>query len=144
MPFSTLDKTIPRLPNNYPSKPKTIGEYLLKVRIDSNLSKKALVKQIGVSSASVVWWEQEKGKPEVRQMKGIIAFLGFYPLPEPTNLTEHIRKYRYVNGLTLEEFGKLLAVDGVTVWTWENRKHVQAEDMVPKIQMIINRKEFSH
>ena len=107
------------------------------------MSKKAVAEQIGVSPSTIAMWEEEKSKPEVTQMKNIIAFLGFYPLPEPTTLAEHIRKYRHVNGLSLEEFGILVGVDGTTVWTWENCKYTPLEKTIHKIRDLINHKELS-
>ncbi len=134
MPFSTLDNSISRLPKGYKQTPQTIGEHLLKVRIDRNLSKKVVADQIGVSPSTIAAWEQEKGKPKVRQMKSLIAFLGFYPLPEPTTLGERIRKYRHVHGLILEELGTLLGFDGATVWTWENGTYAPLSETVHKIE----------
>ena len=141
LPFSTLVKAIPRRPKDYPEIPKTLGQHLVKVRIDRHLTKKAVAVEIGVTPASLTAWEKEDHMPEVIQMKNVISFLGFYPLPEPKNLAEQIRKYRNVHGLTLEEFGKLLGVDGATVWTWENEKYIPAENTVQKINDLI--KELS-
>jgi transcriptional regulator with XRE-family HTH domain len=143
LPFSTLDKSISRLPKQYKQTPETIGQHLLKVRIDRNLTKKAVAAQIGVSSSTIGTWEQDKGKPEATHMKGVISFLGYYPLPEPTTLAGRILKYRHVHGLTLEEFGKLLSADGATVWTWENAVYTPFDETIRKIEELINLKELS-
>jgi transcriptional regulator with XRE-family HTH domain len=76
-------------------------------------------------------------------MKKLTVFLGFYPLPEPTTLAGHIRKYRHVRGLTLEEFGECMGMDGATVWTWENEKCVSNKSTARKIEELINPKELS-
>jgi len=114
---------------------------LRKIRIDRHLTKKAVAAEIGVTHATLTAWEKDCHMPEVIQMKNVIAFLGFYPLPEAKTLPEQIRKYRNVDGLTLEEFGKLLLVDGATVWTWENEKYTPAENTVRKIVYLL--KELS-
>ncbi len=101
------------------------------------MTKVAVAKQIGVTSSTIAMWEQDKGKPEITQMKGIITFLGFYPLPEPTTLAGKMQKYRSIQGLTLEEFGELLGVDGATVWTWEKERYTPSEKMVQKVKNII-------
>jgi DNA-binding XRE family transcriptional regulator len=131
-----------RTSKEYPANPETIGQHLLKVRIDRKLSRMAVAVEIGVNPTTIAMWERKKAMPEVMQMKGIIAFLGYDPLPEPMTLAERIRKYRNVNGLTLEEFGKLLSVDGATVWTWENERYVPLAETKGKIQDLINQKSL--
>jgi len=103
----------------------------------------AVAKQIGVAISTFTAWEQDKFIPEATHMKGIIAFFGYYPFPEPVTLPERIRKYRNVHGLTLEQFGDLLDVSEATVWTWENEKYTPAEITVRKINDLINHKELS-
>jgi len=143
LPFSTHAANIKRRSKQpYPANPTTIGEHLLKVRIDRELTKVAVANEIGVTSSTIGLWEQGKGNPEVTQMKGIIAFLGYYPLPEPVTLGDQVRKYRCIRGLTLEEFGTLLGVSMATVSTWECGRYMPAETTVQKITDLINQKEL--
>lgn len=123
MPFSVVDATVSRLPKNYTSNPKTIGQHLLKLRIDLKLTQGAAAKRIGVSQTTIGQWERDLATPDVAHMKNVIDFIGYYPFDEPSTLAERIKKYRYISGLSLEEFGELVDADGATVWTWENERY---------------------
>lgn len=92
---------------------------------------------MGISPSTIELWETNRSTPDVRSMKKIIEFIGCYPLAEPTTLSERIRKYRYVHGLSLEEFGQLLGVDGSTVWSWENGKYMPLLETIKIIQKVI-------
>ena len=140
LPFSTLDKTHSRRAKAYPKEPITIGEHLLKRRIDLKLTKVAVAKQIGVSPSMIACWEDGLCKPEAANMKNVIDFIGYYPLEEPKNLGEKIKKYRYIHGLNLEEFGQLVNVDGATVWSWENGKYVPLDMTLKKIELMVKAK----
>jgi DNA-binding XRE family transcriptional regulator len=59
LPLSALDVNISRLPQNYTKTPKTIGEHLLKLRIDLKLTKKAIAERIGVTPPTYGQWENE-------------------------------------------------------------------------------------
>ena len=74
-----------------------MGQNLRKVRIDQN----AVAAELGVTLLTFTDWEKVNHNPEVLQMKSVIAFLGFYPLPMPKNLPEQIWKYRQIHRLTL-------------------------------------------
>jgi transcriptional regulator with XRE-family HTH domain len=137
LPFSTLDKTLSRLPKGYPNQPKTIGEHLLKRRIDLKLTKVAVAKHIKVSACMIAVWEKGVCNPEAANMKNVIEFLGYYPLNDPKTLGDRIKKYRYMNGLNLEEFGQMVEADGATVWTWENGKYAPLEGTIKKIEGLI-------
>jgi transcriptional regulator with XRE-family HTH domain len=147
LPFSTIENHVVRKAAKgntgqsrpYPDNPQTLADHLLKVRTDRNLSKKAVADQIGVSPSTIGVWEKGTNKPEVIQMKSVISFLGFYPLPEPANLAGQIRKYRQVHGLTLEELGKLLGVDGATVWTWENGIYSPIRETLNQIENLLGK-----
>jgi len=134
---------VSRLPKGYTQTPTTVGQHLLKVRLDRQMTKTAVARHIGVSTTTIAMWEHGNGNPETTHMKGVICFLGYYPLPEPVTLSEQIRKYRHVHGLTLEGFGNLLDVSEATVWTWENERYTPAKAIVQKITDLINQKELS-
>jgi transcriptional regulator with XRE-family HTH domain len=138
LPFSTLDATVSRLPKNYTKTPKTIGEHLLKLRVDLKLTQKAVAEKIGVSQSTVGQWEKDNATPEISHMKNVIDFIGYYPLEEPNTLAERIQKYRYIHGLSLEEFGALVDADGATVWTWENERYEPLYITRKKIEGLVN------
>ena len=138
MPFSTLDKTLSRLPKDYPDQPQTIGEHIAKRRIDLKLTKVAVAKRIGVSPSIITGWEKGTCNPDVAHMKNVIDFIGYYPLEEPKTFGEQVKKYRYIHGLSLEEFGQLVDADGATVWTWENGKYEPLYKTRERIRVLLN------
>ena len=54
----------------------------------------------------------------------IIFFLGYYPFKASDTFSCMLTKYRYTNGLTYKQVGKLLSVDGSTVASWEAQRTV--------------------
>ena len=134
LPFSTTQNRIVRKVKAYPHNPQTLGEHLLKARLDRKLTKKAAAAKMDISPGTIELWETNRCTPDVRSMKKVIEFIGYYPFDEPKTLSEKIRKHRYVHGLSLQEFGQILGVDGATVWTWENGKYKLLRGTIKKIE----------
>ena len=123
LPFSQLNVSVSRLPKGYTRKPNSIAEHLMKLRFDLKLTQKAVAEQIGVTQAMVCNWERGFCEPGIGHMKNVIDFIGYYPSGEPTTLGERIKKYRFIHGLSLAEFGALVDACEATVWFWENGKN---------------------
>ena len=68
----------------------TIGEHLLKRRIDLKLTKADVAKQIGVSPSTIADWENGTIKPDLAHMKNVIEFIGYYHFDEPKTFGEMI------------------------------------------------------
>ncbi|MFM2224703.1 MAG: hypothetical protein RJA07_905 [Bacteroidota bacterium] len=139
MPFSTLDIRLPILPDNYPISLNTTGKHILKRRLDLKLFQKDVANIIGVTESMVYYWEHNHSEPTAKHMKEVIQFLGYYPFPEPVTIGEKIRKYRYENGLTHNDFGILVGVDATTVGAWEQGTPLKRLLPKSKVEKILNR-----
>jgi transcriptional regulator with XRE-family HTH domain len=66
---------------HYPASPKTLGEHLLKKRIDLSLSRTQLAKLLGsgITPTAMEKWEKNQNWPTEAYRTRIIEFLGFDP-----------------------------------------------------------------
>jgi transcriptional regulator with XRE-family HTH domain len=103
----------------YPDEPKTLGERLLKRRLDLGLRQRDVAKRLGASHQSYENWEMDKHEPEFRFWPGIISFLGYDPSPEPLSFGERIRATRRREGLSQHGLAERLGLDPSTVTAWE-------------------------
>ena len=107
MPFRlSVDRSKP-----YPKHPKTIGEHLLKKRLENGLFQKDVAKSIRVAIYTIIGWEKGSSMPEVRYYPAIFEFLGYDPFPEPKTLGEKIVAWRRRNGITRKALAKQLGID---------------------------------
>jgi len=88
-------------------------------------------------------WEKAEHFPQVKILKKIIDFLGYYPLPEPTTFGGRVRKYRHVHGLRLRDLARMLRVTNLAVMAMENDMDAGDENAVRKMEELINAKEPS-
>ncbi|MEI6575090.1 MAG: helix-turn-helix transcriptional regulator [Bacteroidota bacterium] len=106
---------------NYPANPKTIGEHLRKRRYDLKLTQAQVAKIIGVTEDSITYWENERYFPQIQYYKKIIDFLGYNPFEfEIKTCGDKLKHYRYINGLTQRDLGKLIGIDPSTIAALEN------------------------
>jgi transcriptional regulator with XRE-family HTH domain len=105
--------------NGYPEAPETLGEHLLKRRLDLGLRQKDVAEKLGANPKSYENWEQGKFEPEFRYWPAIIGFLGYNPRPEPESLGERIREARRRQGISQTELAQRLGIDPSTVVAWE-------------------------
>lgn len=99
----------------YPKHPRTIGEHLLKKRLESGLIQKDVAKSIRVAIQTIIGWEKGRSMPEVRYYPAIIAFLGYDPSPTPKTLGEKIVAWRRRNGISRKALAKQLGIDEATL-----------------------------
>jgi transcriptional regulator with XRE-family HTH domain len=66
---------------NYPTAPKTLGEYLRLKRVDLELSQRKLAEMldIGITDTAVEKWEKRQNRSTESHRRRIIEFLGFDP-----------------------------------------------------------------
>ena len=95
----------------YPKQPQTIGEHLLKKRLENGLFQRDVAERIRVAICTVAGWEQGMSTPEVRYFPAIFDFLGYDPCPEPKTLGEKIVAWRRRNGITRKALAKQLGID---------------------------------
>jgi transcriptional regulator with XRE-family HTH domain len=109
-------------PEGYPETPVTIGEHILKRRIDLDLFQREVAEIIGVSEQTVCNWEHGI-EPELRFIPKIIEFLGYIPFECPDNPLDKLRYYKKVNGLSIERLGALMNRDPEQLGDWFRGKH---------------------
>jgi DNA-binding XRE family transcriptional regulator len=94
---------------------------------------KDVAKQLRADEWAYLKWEQDRTKPTVRFIPGIIAFLGYDPFSAPQTLWERIRSKRRQLGLSQERLAKLLGVDEGTLRRWERGEWVPKGDRLERI-----------
>lgn len=67
------------LPKGIPSNPKTIGEYIRKVRLERRLMQKEVAELLGVTTSFIENWEAKKNAPSKRYHSKIGDFLNYVP-----------------------------------------------------------------
>jgi DNA-binding XRE family transcriptional regulator len=110
-------------PQGYPKEINTLGDHIRRRRMDLHLLQKDAAQRIGVDVCTINNWERQRTAPEIRQMSEIIRFLGYDPLPQPTDLKERIMRFRMRQGMTQKELAKWLGIDPATLASWETGRH---------------------
>lgn len=106
--------------SSYPKNPTSIGEHIRKKRIELKLFQKDLADLFGVSEDCITYWENNRSTPQIHYYPVIIKFLAYCPFElDLTTFEGRIKAYRYLNGLSLKHFAKLMEVDPQTVVGWE-------------------------
>jgi len=77
-------------PKDYSQEPQTLGEHLKKRRKELGLLQREAAARMGVSTETVVNWENDKTRPVPAQFRPLIAFLGYDPCPPSRTLAERV------------------------------------------------------
>jgi transcriptional regulator with XRE-family HTH domain len=83
--------------------PVTVGDHIRKRRLELRLLQREAAERIGVTACSVFNWENGVSTPDFRKLPAIIAFLGYNPVPEPTEEAERREWWRRSMGLSQKE-----------------------------------------
>jgi site-specific DNA recombinase len=139
--FPEWSNIVPRaLPKKYPAHPQTIGEQLLKRRLDLKLFQKDVAKQLGVTTDCITLWEKGNTTPQVKHAPKIIQFLGFNPyVVEGQSLGARVKTYRYLNGLSHKKLGKILDMDGGTISRWETGVFIPDGQTQTRLEELLNK-----
>ena len=99
---------------------KTVGEHILKKRLEAGLTQDELAAKFDVDSSTVLKWERGHVKtiPATR-MPALINFLGYNPEIEPDTVGARLRWKRRSLGWTCVEAARRNCVDPSTWETWE-------------------------
>lgn len=140
LPFchSTLTAPRPRSPA-YPRELNTIGDHLRNRRLDLGLLQKEVAQRVGVDTASVTNWENNRSSPSLHSIPRIIRFLGYPPYDTSAQtLGERITTVRRCFGLKREELAERLGVDPTTLRNWEHEKRCPLKKNTEKLDVLFN------
>ena len=138
MPFSKVLLIVRKpLGNKYIKHPRTLGEKIRNRRIELELLQKDLAAIMGISMDSITNWENNYVDPDIKFYPKIISFLGYYPFKHGRTIPALIVKYRFQNGLSQKQFGKMIGVDGSTVGSWEKGEHLPSPTKISKMKALI-------
>lgn len=101
-------------------KPVTLGQHLRQHRDKKKLRQKDAAKILGIGQFTYMTWEKDQKSPFPRYYPGIIAWLGYNPLPEAQTKGEQLRRQRLTLGLTSNQMADRLGVDQGTWLRFEN------------------------
>jgi transcriptional regulator with XRE-family HTH domain len=107
---------------SYPKVLQTVGDHLGKKRLDLKLLQKDVAGILGVNTNTITNWEKNRCQPKLYLIPKIIRFLGYTPFSnnEESTLSEAIKAYRLMHGLSQKKLAKGLGVDPTTLARWEN------------------------
>jgi transcriptional regulator with XRE-family HTH domain len=111
-------------PKAFQKPPQTLGEHLKARRLALELFQEDAARQMGVSAATVLNWEKDKGEPLPAFWPAVLAFLGYDPRPAPQTLGERLTARRHALGWSIEKAAVALDVDPSTFGDWERGKIV--------------------
>lgn len=103
--------------------PVTLGDHLRRRRLELGLYQKDVAIQIGVT-ASTIWNWEHGWTVELRFIPRVIEFLGYNPIPCPSDLLPRLAWYKQVNGLTLEKLGEEMGRDPEQLADWLSDRHM--------------------
>lgn len=122
----------------YPENPVSIGDHIRKKRIELKLHQKDVAKICGVTEDSITNWEKNRSKPKIQFLPHIIKFLGYAPFEvDMTTYQGKLKAYRYKNGLTHAQIGKIFDFNASTIGAWENGKHAPMKNELKKLQQLL-------
>jgi transcriptional regulator with XRE-family HTH domain len=113
---------------NIPENPQTLGEHILRKRLQLRLLQVDVASLIGVSEDSITGWETGRSAPQIHLYPAIITFLDYYPFEkEMSTVSGRIMLIRYSNGWTYEQLAAEFGVNARTVLGWQRKNQVFAE-----------------
>ena len=103
------------------------------------LLQKDVAEKIGVCEDSITYWENNRSEPSVKYYPEIIKFLGYVPFEvDASTMGGQIKLYRYLNGLSQEEFALKLGVNESTVFHYEKNEHKPTKKILNKLHSLVN------
>lgn len=100
--------------------PQTVGEHILKKRLEDGATRKVLASRFQVDEFTVMNWELGRTKTvPVAFMPLVLEYLGYNPEPKPETVGEQLRWKRRSLGWTTAEAALRNSVDQSTWEAWE-------------------------
>jgi transcriptional regulator with XRE-family HTH domain len=128
----------------YPKFLITLGDHLRKRRLDLSLRQKDVSQRLGVSEASIWYWEKNLASPSFGKIPKIIKFLGYVPYDSTGKTFEQqITIARRVLGLSQKELANFLGVDSGTVRRWEKGRGRPKGKLLVKLSSYLEERRSS-
>jgi site-specific DNA recombinase len=125
-----------------PEKLDTVGDHIRRRRILLKLLQRQVGQQFGVDASTIHNWETNLAKPGIKYMPAIIRFLGYNPLPPPSDSwDERLVRCRTALGITQKESARQIGVDQGTLARWERGERVPAGAFATKATAFLNSSE---
>ncbi|MBI2514504.1 MAG: transcriptional regulator [Opitutae bacterium] len=99
-----------------------MGDHLRKRRLELGLQQKDVAKKLGANVTSVLNWERNKRKTELRFLPAIYDFVGYVPEFRAETIAERLVAFRRGRGWSQKQFARALRVDPTTLSRWETGK----------------------
>jgi transcriptional regulator with XRE-family HTH domain len=96
-----------------------------------------VAERIGVDTATVTNWERDHTAPEFRWLPAIVDFLGYDPRPRPATIGQALIRHREGQGISQEQFARMLRVDPGTLARWEREERVPAGDYLERVRALL-------
>ena len=122
---------------SYPFQPKTLGDLLLKSRLDRGLLQKQVAKEIGTSVASIRNWEANRNIISFEFQGRVYDFIGLCPYDASLPLGARVRERREYLGYSIKTVAKMLGCDPCTVAYWERGDHKPTKWSLAKIRSFL-------
>ena len=103
----------------YPSELKTIGDHILKRRLEMGATQREVALLICCDPISIYHWEKNQNQPYVRHYPAIIKFLGYNPLNPGKTIGSKILYCRMTRGFSRRKLAKEMGIDEGTLARWE-------------------------
>ncbi|MBI2730342.1 MAG: helix-turn-helix domain-containing protein [Sphingobacteriales bacterium] len=101
---------------------------------------KDVISILNINRETLRSWEVGAYEPMPYHYPAIIKFLCYLPISfETDSLGGRIKKYRYLNGLSQEQFALLLNTDKCTVSFWEKNKRLPLKKMINRVSTFIDK-----
>ena len=102
------------------------------------LLQKDVARIINVTEDCITLWEKNYSVPQIKYFPRIIKFLGYSPIEfDETTLSGQLKAYRWRHGLSSKNLGKLLKVDGSTIFAWENETSIPKQEHLLKLELLL-------
>lgn len=138
LPFNDLQTKVRKPLEGYRDTPITLGDKIRNRRLELQLFQKETAPLIGVTESGLVYWERNIYQPQVHLYPKVIEFLGYFPFEIDTStLGGKLNEYRFRNGLSQKNLGKLLGVDGTTICDWERGITKPKGEYLNKLQELL-------
>ncbi|HZV43097.1 MAG TPA: helix-turn-helix transcriptional regulator [Saprospiraceae bacterium] len=122
----------------YPRQIVTLGDHLRVARLDRGLMQSEVAKILKVTTNTVTGWELNWYSPQVRMVKRITQFLGYFPsMGKPESLGERLRQARQILGHSQEQAAKRMRCDESNIRQIELGKRDPGMKVCRKIERYI-------